>query len=144
LIEQIVLKPKYQLIVRRMTLDRGAPFPHVVHRVERWIAAGPCPRREVRGTGQEARAHVEQFSVAESAWNGPFVQRIGPDRTEAGKAGGFDGARRGRAVRDVQKAMTCWCSHVPLLEYLADLAGELRCVLLEQGSALPERARDER
>ena len=37
-----------------------------------------------------ARAHVEQFGVAQSAGNRPFMQRIRPDRHVAWNPGGFD------------------------------------------------------
>jgi hypothetical protein len=49
-------------------------------------------------------SHFEQFVVVQICGDGPVVQRIGPDRTEAGNACGLNSACGRGAVGDVQEA----------------------------------------
>ena len=42
LIEEIVLEPQNQLIVRLVTFDRGSPLPQIVHGVVRRRILGPA------------------------------------------------------------------------------------------------------
>jgi hypothetical protein len=44
LVEQVVLEPQNQLLVRLVTFDHGAPLPHVVNGIQRQIFRSPrCP-----------------------------------------------------------------------------------------------------
>src|SRR5439155_13761238 len=63
LIEQVVLEPESQLVVRLVPLDHGAPLPRVVCEIQRRIAPRPrCPRKIGR-PGEVPHPDVEQFGV---------------------------------------------------------------------------------
>ena len=63
LVEQVVLEPKNQLVVRLVTFDRGAPLTQVVGGIERRIAAGPRYPRKVSRSGEVPDPDLEQFGV---------------------------------------------------------------------------------
>ena len=73
LIEEVVLVPEDQLVVRLVIVDDLAPAAQLGNRVRR-IAIGVQTAREVSG------ANVEQLFVGQLPWNRPLVQRICPDR----------------------------------------------------------------
>ena len=67
LVEQVVLEPQNQLLVRLVAFDRDSPLPQVVH-----------GRDQV--TDEMARAHVDQLRVAQAAGNRSVMKRICPDQ----------------------------------------------------------------
>jgi hypothetical protein len=104
LIEQVVLKPQDQLVVRVVLFDRVSPLPEVVGGIQGRIGSRPCSRGQTALAGEELDADADQFSIAQLCGNGPFVQRVGPDRTSTWNTGGFNRSGCGGAVRHVKEA----------------------------------------
>ena len=96
LIEEIVLEPEDQLVVRLMPCDDVTPSAHVIHRIPP-TRFGPASVGRVVLT-----AHVDQLGVRQSARNGAVMQRVGPDGVRPGHARLCQRHRDRRAVRDVQ------------------------------------------
>ncbi len=94
LIEQVVLEPQDQLVVRRVIPDDGSPLSEIVHRID---------DSGLTGSGKVARTDLDQFRIGQPARNWPFVEWIGPDGEAAWNLGGFDQLRRARTVRDVEE-----------------------------------------
>ncbi len=104
LVEQVVLEPQDQLIVRGVPSDRRAPLPQVVSGIQRRVAARPRDPLEIGRPGELLRPYADQFGIAQSGRNWPFVQWVCPNRAAAWDTGRFYRPGGGRAVGDVQEA----------------------------------------
>src|SRR5262249_44734621 len=95
LIEQVVLEPQHELVVRLVRGDRLPPDSQIVHRID--------VGRLVR-SGQVAAANIDGLRVADAARYRPFVQRVAPDRSPAWNACLFDDRCGARAIGNMKEA----------------------------------------
>ena len=95
LIEEVVLEPQDQLVVRLVAFDRGSP----------WLMSFTGSRRGARVTARRDSAYARRSVPRQSGRREQVLHEgIRPDRQRARNAGGFNESRRARAVCHVEEA----------------------------------------